>query len=152
MEMKSEMVELGKITRWLSGGTPSRSIAEYWVGDIPWISAFTLKNIEVSESDQCVTAEAVASGSKMAPVDSTLLLVRGSALHNEVRAGIVRKPVCFNQDVKALIPVKTVYPKYLTYSVLGREGDLLKLVSSAGNTAGVLDTKLAVFQNMASKI
>jgi type I restriction enzyme S subunit len=142
MDLNSEMVELGGITRWLSGGTPSRSIAEYWVGDIPWISAFTLKNIEVSESDQCVTAEAVASGSKMAPVDSTLLLVRGSALHNEIRAGIVRKPVCFNQDVKALIPAKTVYPKYLTYSVLGREDALLKLVSSAGNTAGVLDTKL----------
>ncbi len=142
MGVRTEIVELGTITRWLSGGTPSRSIAKYWVGDIPWISAFTLKNIEVFESDQCVTAEAVASGSKMAPVDSTLLLVRGSALHNEIRAGIVRRPVCFNQDVKALIPTETVYPEYLTYSILGRQDELLKLVSSAGNTAGVLDTKL----------
>jgi len=78
----------------------------------------------------------------MAPIDSTLLLVRGSALHNEIRAGIVCKPVCFNQDVKALIPSKRVYPRYITYSLLGRESELLKLVSSAGNTAGVLDTKL----------
>ena len=78
----------------------------------------------------------------MAPIDSTLLLVRGSALHKEIRAGIVCKPVCFNQDVKALVPSKQLYPKYLTYSVLGRSEDLLKLVSSAGNTAGVLDTKL----------
>lgn len=135
-------IELGAITQWLSGGTPSRSNEHYWSGEIPWISAFTLKKIEVTESDQCVSEEAVAAGSKMAPINSTLLLVRGSALHNEIRAGIVCKPVCFNQDVKALVPTKNVYPKYLTYSILGRENDLLKLVSSAGNTAGVLDTKL----------
>lgn len=78
----------------------------------------------------------------MAPVNSTLLLVRGSALHNEIRAGLVVKPVCFNQDVKALIPSANVYPKFLTYSILGRQTQLLDLVSSAGNTAGVLDTKL----------
>lgn len=135
-------VALGDITRWLSGGTPSRAVESYWKGQIPWISASTLKKVEVAESDQCVTVEAVASGSKMAPIDSTLLLVRGSALHNEIRAGIVRYPVCFNQDVKALIPSKSVYPVYLTYSILGNEKELLKLVSSAGNTAGVLDTKL----------
>jgi type I restriction enzyme S subunit len=135
-------IELGAITHWLSGGTPSRSVKHYWSGDIPWISASTLKKFEVSESDQCVTAEAVTAGSKMAPINSTLLLVRGSALHNEIRAGVVCKPVCFNQDVKALIPSKDVYPKYLTYSILGSANELLKLVSSAGNTAGVLDTKL----------
>lgn len=142
MEVKADTIELGEVTRWLSGGTPSRSKKEYWDGDIPWISAFTLKTTEISDSDQYVTKEAVESGSKMAPIDATLLLVRGSALHNEIRAGIVCKPVCFNQDVKALMPAKSVYPKYLTYSILGRENELLKLVSSAGNTAGVLDTKL----------
>lgn len=142
MGLERETVKLGAITQWLSGGTPSRSVSEYWDGDIPWISASTLQAIDVFDSDQYVTAEAVAFGSKMAPINATLLLVRGSALHNEIRAGIVCAPVCFNQDVKALIPSKRVYPRYLTYSILGRESELLKLVSSAGNTAGVLDTKL----------
>lgn len=138
----NEFVELGSVTEWLSGGTPTRSIESYWRGEIPWISASTLQVTEIVTSDQCVTPEAVVSGSKMAPINSTLLLVRGSALHKEIRAGIVRKPVCFNQDVKALIPNQKIHPKYLTYSILGRESELLKLVSSAGNTAGVLDTKL----------
>lgn len=78
----------------------------------------------------------------MAPRDATLLLVRGSALYNEIRAGLVMSPVSFNQDVKALVPGPRLVPKFLTYSFLGREQDLLKLVSSAGNSAGVLDTKL----------
>lgn len=78
----------------------------------------------------------------MAPLGSTLLLVRGSALHSEIRAGLVVAPVCFNQDVKALVPNAQISPKFLTYSLLGRADELLKLVSSAGNTAGVLDTRL----------
>jgi type I restriction enzyme S subunit len=142
MATEAGLVELGSVTKWLSGGTPNRAVDHYWSGDIPWISASTLKEAEVSSSDQCVTKEAVSWGSKMAPVNSTLLLVRGSALHNEIRAGLVVKPVCFNQDVKALIPSANVYPKFLTYSILGRQTQLLDLVSSAGNTAGVLDTKL----------
>ena len=78
----------------------------------------------------------------MAPIGSTLFLVRGSALYNEIRAGLVVKPVCFNQDVKALVPDSSVEPKFLTYALLGRTDDLLSLVSTAGNSAGVLDTKL----------
>ena len=82
------------------------------------------------------------AGSKMAPLHSILLLVRGSALHNEIRSGIVVKPVCFNQDVKALVPNKSIFPKYLALYILGMKEELLKLVSSAGNSAGVLDTEL----------
>lgn len=137
-----EETTIGAVTTWLSGGTPSRKIASFWTGSIPWISGSTLKNIEISSSDQFLTPDAVISGSKMAPLNSTLLLVRGSALHNEIRAGVVVAPVAFNQDVKSLIPRNDVHPKYLSYYILGMSEELLKLVSSAGNSAGVLDTNL----------
>jgi type I restriction enzyme S subunit len=133
---------IGQNSTWSSGGTPARGNDEYWSGDIPWISGSTLKSLEISTSDQFLTTEGVAAGSKMAPLTSTLLLVRGSALHNEIRAGLVVSPVSFNQDVKALTPSKSVFPKYLTLYILGVADKLLQLVSSAGNSAGVLDTKL----------
>jgi len=133
---------LGSITSFLSGGTPDRSNAEYWIGTIPWISATTLKSIEVSSSNQHVSRRAVNAGSKMAPLSSTLLLVRGSALHSEIRASLVTAPVCFNQDVKALVPHSTIVPKFLTYSMHANAAKLLALVTSAGNTAGVLDTNV----------
>ncbi|WP_255708933.1 restriction endonuclease subunit S [Pseudarthrobacter sp. L1SW] len=126
----------------MSGGTPDRSNRTYWQGTIPWISAFTLKTTEIFTSDQFVSAQAVKAGSKMAPINSTLLLVRGSALHKEIRAGLVTAPVAFNQDVKALVPLSGLEPKYLTFSILGNSEKLLRLVTSAGNTAGVLDTKV----------
>ena len=137
-----EKTELGQLVAFLSGGTPSRSNETYWNGDVPWISATTLRTFYIWRSESNVTKEAVAASSKMAPIGATLLLVRGSALHNEILAGLVTKPVCFNQDVKALLPKATVFPKFLTFLLHGKASDLLKLVSSAGNTAGVLDTKI----------
>ena len=140
--MQRQKVSIGEVTKWISGGTPNRSVAKYWKGEIPWISASTLKPSEIRISDQHLTPEAVALGSRMAPIGATLLLVRGSALYKEIRAGLVVSAVCFNQDIKALIPDPRIVPKFLTYSLLGRAADLLKLVSTAGNSAGVLDTKL----------
>ncbi len=133
---------LGEATTFLSGGTPSRSNDAYWNGDIPWISATSLRCSEICRSDSNITEEAVAAGSKIAPIESTLLLVRGSALHKEILCGLVTNRVCFNQDVKALVPNSNLFPRFLTALIRGRSGDFLKLVSSAGNTAGVLDTKL----------
>lgn len=142
MDVRPETVSIGEVTQWLSGGTPNRSVAEHWMGEVPWISASTLRGSEIYKSDQHLTPEAVAVGSTMAPVGATLFLVRGSALYHEIRAGLVVAHVCFNQDVKALVPTARIAPKFLTYSLLGRTQDLLKLVSTAGNSAGVLDTKL----------
>ena len=133
---------LGTLAAFLSGGTPDRSSAEYWSGSIPWISATTLKRTEVSTSDQSVTELAVRAGSKFAPLQSTLVLVRGSALHSEIRASLVTARVCFNQDVKALVPSARLEPKFLTYSIHANAPRLLRLVTSAGNTAGVLDTRV----------
>ena len=137
-----EDTTLGELATFLSGGTPSRSNDDYWTGDIPWISASSLRCFEIWRSDSNVTRDAVAAGSKMAPVGSSLLLVRGSALHNEILCGLVTKPVCFNQDVKALVPRSHVMPSFLTLFIRGTAENFLSLVSSAGNTAGVLDTKL----------
>lgn len=137
-----DLTAVGAHTGWLSGGTPNRSNEGFWSGSIPWISGSTLKTFEISTSDQFLTEEAVSAGSKMAPVGAILLLVRGSALHKEIRAGIVVAPVSFNQDVKALIPSKKLDSRFLTFFFLAREYNLLKLVSSAGNSAGVLDTEL----------
>lgn len=139
---EKQRASLGTMASMLSGGTPDRSNDEYWSGTIPWISATTLKSLEVATSDQLVTAKAVRAGSKMAPLHSTLLLVRGSALHSEIRASLVTADVCFNQDVKALVPAARVEPKFLTYSIHANASRLLRLVTSAGNTAGVLDSKV----------
>lgn len=126
----------------LSGGTPDRANPGYWTGTVPWISAATLKRTHVDDSDQRISEAAVRTGSKLAPQGSTLVLVRGMALHRELRVGIAMRPVAFNQDVKALVPRSCLVSEYLTYSLLAQRSRILDLVSSAGSGTGVLDTGL----------
>lgn len=133
---------LDSITTWISGGTPNRAKPQYWNGDIPWISAATLKQTRIYDSDQHVTDVALQSGSQLAPKGATLILVRGMALHHETRIGLAVRPVAFNQDVKALVPSHRVVPEFLTYSLQARSEQILNLVSSAGSGTGVLDTTL----------
>lgn len=133
---------LGAVTTWLSGGTPDRSNAAYWDGAIPWISAASLKNTRVHDSPQRITEAGLRAGSKLAPKGSTLVLVRGMALHREARIGLATRPVSFNQDVKALVPQPGLLPEFLLYALRGRSQKILDLVSSAGSGTGVLDTGL----------
>ena len=142
MTNASRIAPLTSITTWLSGGTPDRMNGSYWGGTIPWISAATLKQARIDDSDQYLTEAGVRSGSKMAPVGAILVLVRGMALHRETRIGIVARPVSFNQDIKALIPSPGVLPAFLLYSLQARSKQILDLVSSAGSGTGVLDTQL----------
>jgi type I restriction enzyme S subunit len=135
-------IALGAITTWLSGGTPDRNNPDFWGGTIPWISAATLKRTFVRNSDQHLTEAGLRAGSKIAPTGSTLVLVRGMALHRETRIGMATRPVSFNQDVKALIPKPGILPEYLVYALQARNSQMRDLVSSAGSGTGVLDTQL----------
>ena len=138
----ADEVSIGSMTTWLSGGTPNRSEPGFWGGNIPWISAATLKHVRVHDSDQHLTTAGLQSGSRLAPVGAVLVLVRGMALHHEARIGITGQPVSFNQDIKALISRPGILPEYLAYSLIARERQILDLVSSAGSGTGVLNTDL----------
>ena len=89
---------LSDITKWSSGGTPSKNNSEFWNGDIPWISAASMRGHYFSDSELKITALAVSEGAKIAPENSLLLLVRGSMLWNKIPVGIAAKKVAFNQD------------------------------------------------------
>lgn len=136
-----ERSTLGNVADWLSGGTPRKSESQYWDGDIPWISGASLKSDRLWDSERRVTDKAVGNGTRLAPVDSTLILVRGMSLIEEIRIGRTLRPMAFNQDVKALVPKReAVDPAFLTYLLLGRVDELLGMVHRAGHGTGVLDT------------
>ncbi|MBB3886762.1 restriction endonuclease subunit S [Xanthomonas campestris pv. campestris] len=104
---------LGDVVTFSSGGTPSKAEPDYWNGDIPWISASSMHEENIAESDLKVTPLAIGQGARIAPRGSLLLLVRGSMLFNRVPMGIALIDVAFNQDVKALKVVSGVAAKFL---------------------------------------
>lgn len=133
---------LGQLADLKSGGTPRKSRAEYWGGAIPWISGKTLDCERIVTSDRNVTEIGAKEGSQIAPAGSTLILVRGMSLLQEVRIGHCQRPVAFNQDVKALIPREGIDPWFLTYALLARKADLLRMVHTASHGTGVLATEV----------
>jgi len=124
-----------------SGGTPSKSHPSFWGGDIPWISPKVMTSIHADEADDFVTPSAVGNGTRIAPRGSTLVMVRGMGLHQEVRVSQARWDVTFNQDVKALVP-KAIEPSLLLFALLDGQQELLGRVESSGHGTGKLPSEI----------
>jgi len=125
---------------WYSGGTPSKGNPNYWNGDIPWISAKSLTEFFVGDSEDKVTEAGANNGTRLVPKDTILFIVRGMSLKSEFRMGITTRPVTFNQDLKALVAVDDVLPAFLAYAIKARIPEILGFVGEAGHGTGVLPT------------
>lgn len=131
---------LGQVTDFLSGGTPSKDTSQYWSGKIPWVSAKDMKRFHLDDTEDHVTEEGAANGTKLVPSDTVMLLARGMTLLNDVPICVVKRPMTFNQDVKALRPKPGVLNEFLPYLLLGNKDRLLSLVDLAGHGTGRLNS------------
>ena len=133
-------------TSWGSGGTPAKNIPEYWGDDIPLISGASMHTNQLYESDVKITKLGLQKGSKLAPKDSILILVRGSMLFNKIPMGITLGDVAFNQDVKCIRPKQELAPLFLFQWLHAKENIIQNKVTATGIGAGKLDT--ADLQNL----
>ena len=141
--MMSEWREmrLGDLVTFSSGGTPSKKNPAFWNGDIPWISAKSMKDEHISTSELMISEKGLASGSKLAPAGSLLLLTRGSGLFNGIPLCIVEKPVAFNQDVKCIESKSDVSNLFIFYWLKSQEYYLKAKLDVTGIGAGKFDTR-----------
>ncbi|MEC5185891.1 type I restriction enzyme S subunit [Cryobacterium sp. MP_3.1] len=97
--------------------------------------------MRVDSSEKMVTQESIGNGTRIAPSGSTLVLVRGMSLLEEIRTVHATREVAFNQDVKALVAKPHIDPWFLTYAVQARHSELIGAVHLAGHGTGVLATE-----------
>ena len=95
-----EVKTLGELCNIVSGGTPSRSKAEFWNdGTIPWIKIGNIKGKYVSEADEYIT-QAGLDGS------SAKLLSKGTVLYTIFatlgEVGVLSIDACTNQAIAGL--------------------------------------------------
>ena len=128
--------------RWLSGGTPHTGTLSYWGGEIPWITASSLKGRALSQSKRTLTPAGAEAGSRIVPRQTILFVVRGMSLKKEFRVGMAVRPVAFGQDCKALVPADGVDPKYLLFTLEAAENRVLRMVDEASHGTGRLQTSL----------
>ena len=118
-----------------SGGTPRKSVTEYWNGDIPWVSGKDLKVPALDDALDHVSAAGVEAGSRLAPAGAVLLLVRGMGLAKDLPVSVINRPMAFNQDVKALVSRGEYSGQFLRSAIYaGKERLLSQIVPSAHGT------------------
>lgn len=131
---------LGQFIGFESGGTPSKQNPGFWSGTIPWISAKDMKQFFLDDAEDHITAAAAEDGAKRVPAGTVLMLTRGMTLFKDVPICVVRRPMSFNQDVKALRTKGDITQSFLPYLLLANKKRLLDMVDSAGHGTGRLNT------------
>ncbi|MCE6989876.1 restriction endonuclease subunit S [Dyadobacter sp. CY323] len=135
-----EELLLGDAAKFSSGGTPSKDIAEYWNGDIPWISASSMHDLVAEKSELYLTDIAIRDGASISRKGNILILVRGSMLFKRIPICITGRDVSYNQDVKSLELKKEIDNVFFLYLLISNESKLLESVTSTGIGAGKLET------------
>lgn len=133
-------IALGQVVDFQSGGTPSKSVPAFWNGSIPWVTAKDMKRLFLDDTEDHITAAAAESGAKRVPAGTVLMLARGMTLLKDVPICVLRRPMSFNQDVKALRPKGMMDGRFLPWLLLGCRERLLRMVDVAGHGTGKLNT------------
>jgi len=118
-----------------SGGTPRKSVVEYWIGDIPWASGKDLKVPTLHDTVDHISREGAEAGSRIAPADAVLILVRGMGLAKDLPVAVISRPMAFNQDLKALVSRGEFSGTYIRSAIYSAKERLLsRIVPSAHGT------------------
>src|SRR5262249_40861788 len=85
------------------GGTPSRKIAQYWRGDVPWVSSGEVGNCRITKTVESITPDGLEnSNAKIYPKGSVLIAMIGEG-KTRGQAAILDIEACTNQNVAGLI-------------------------------------------------
>jgi type I restriction enzyme, S subunit len=119
----------------VSGGlTPATANADYWFGDIPWVSPKDMKVFDVTDSEDHVTELALEETSlSLIDPGAVLLVVRGMILAHTVPIAVNSVAITVNQDMKALRCGDRLTPKFLAYFLRGIERHILSLVETSAH-------------------
>lgn len=135
------MARLDQKAKLLSGGTPSKANPSYWDGCIPWLTPKDMGRWNGS-TEELVSESALGNGTRLAPINTIFVAVRGMSLHTEIRAIYSKAPLAFNQDIKAIVPYCDVDALFLYYALSAQKPFLLDSVEAAGHGTGRLPTDI----------
>jgi type I restriction enzyme, S subunit len=112
------------------GGTPSKKVAAYWQGQIPWVSPKDMKTRVIMDSQDHITDDAIKySSTSLIPPGSILIVVRSGILSHTIPIAITNQVLTINQDIKALIPKSGLLTEFLYYQLISKESKILSTIN-----------------------
>lgn len=135
-----KLYELGSIQ---GGGTPRKSVEDYWNGKVPWVTPKDMKIDFIFTSKLKVTDFGVKNSSaKYIDKSSLLFVVRGMILAHSFPVAKTLEQVTVNQDMKALTPIEEANPDYLLYTLKSLTQVFVELASSSTHGTKRLEAKM----------
>src|SRR5260370_16839362 len=119
----------------IGGGHPSRKIASYWEGEIPWASVKDFQDdIQLLyDTTEHISFEGLEkSAANLIPPEVLLICVRMAI----GRVALTTRPTAINQDIKAIDTNDLLIPKYLLHLLLIHRHQLQAV--STGSTLNAL--------------
>ena len=115
-----EWVKLGDVCEINSGGTPKRTVSEYWRdGTIPWVKISDMKQKRISSTEEMITEEGLAHSAAKRLEPGTLLF---SIFASIGAVGILSISASTNQAIASLkIKDSSVDANYLYHWLKGQE-------------------------------
>lgn len=121
--------KLGDCAITTSGGTPSRSMTEFYKGNINWFTTGELSDGYLYESNEKITQEALDSSSaKIVPANTLLMAMYGATIG---KLGILQIPSATNQACCAIL-CKYIETKFLFYILLHNRSSIIEQGCGAG--------------------
>ena len=117
-----QLVRLGELCEWASGGTPRRSEPSYFGGEYPWITISDLNDGVVTRTTESLTKAGVeGSAAKLVPERTVLVALYGSI----GKLGITTQPSTTNQAIACALPDEAAFdPLYLFHFLRSRRRGL----------------------------
>ena len=121
---------LTEIAHTFAGGTPDRSRAEFFGGEIPWIKSTELNAATVRSTEEKITELGFRmSAAKWTPPGSTVVAMYGATAGQVAFLGI---PATANQAVLSVVPHEGVSPRFLYYALAHSKSRLVFLAQGSG--------------------
>ena len=146
-----EWCRLGELGVMAQGGTPSKSVGEYWGGTIPFITGADIKEKYVSKARSFVTEKGFNSSKTQKCQKGDLLIVSRTGVG---RFGIAATDLCISQDVTVLSPFSETN---VEYSIIFLKAATEKIKSASqgltiqGITRGFIENLLTPFPPLAEQ-
>lgn len=143
--MNWKKVELGDVCSIINGGTPKSEVAEYWDGDLNWITPKEMGKLlsrEISSTERKITDKGMKNSSaKLLPINSVILSSRAPIGHLAINKALMAT----NQGCKGLVPSEALNYEYLYY-FLSHSKQLLNDMGSGATFKELSGSKLATVE------
>jgi len=123
---------LGNIFDTTSGGTPSRSVKEYWNGCIPWITTSLVDFGIITRADEFISEVGLKnSAAKIFPRGTVLIAMYGQG-KTRGQVALLSIEAATNQACAAILPRKEIDPNFVFLNLASRYEEMRQLSNSGG--------------------